>query len=151
MKIHAEFHSVAEMASFARLVQSGLAVNPNAKFKDKDKPAVDKDWQAMYERTEANLQRALHRLSLADPQGKTANYDFEPDSKPKGAPQMSIADMEFTNRTFNCLNMAGIYRLEELLAYKEKELMKLPNLGRKSMKDIHETLALHNLKLSEAS
>jgi DNA-directed RNA polymerase alpha subunit len=146
MKIHAEFHSVAEMASFARLVQSGLVANPNAKFKEKDEPAVEKDWQRMYERTEANLQRALHRLSLADPEGKTANYDAGPPA-PAANTGTPIEELEFTVRTENCCRAENILTVEDLCAWRAKELLKIPNLGAKSLKEIRETLAARGLTL----
>ena len=95
MKIHVEFNSVAEMASFSKFVNGGLQPHSDVKFKEKDKPAIEDPYKWKYERTVANLERALKRLSMLDPKGETANYDFMPEVKVKDSVDM----LELTVRT----------------------------------------------------
>jgi len=143
MKIHVEFNSVAEMASFSKFVQGGLLPHADVKFKEKNKPAVEDSYKWKYERTVANLERALQRISMLDPPGKSANYDFMPEVKATNF----VDKFEFTVRTGNCLTACGIKSVENLCGTTALELSKLPNLGRKSLKEIREKLAEHNLKL----
>ena len=143
MKIHVEFNSVAEMASFSKFVNGGLQPHSDVKFKEKDKPAIEDPYKWKYERTVENLERALKRLSMLDPKGETANYDFMPEVKVKN----SITQLEFTVRTGNCLTAGGIKSVENLCNTTALELSKLPNLGRKSLKEIREKLAEQNLHL----
>jgi DNA-directed RNA polymerase alpha subunit len=62
-------------------------------------------------------------------------------------PSRLIDDMPFTVRTSNCLRDAKIHTLGQLEQWTENELIKLPNLGRKSLKEIIEELARVGLKL----
>ena len=146
MKIHAEFNSIAEMANFARVVQNGLAPHGDVKFKAKADPAVEPDWKSMFERTQANLERALERLKLSDPEGKTANYDAETPA-PEANKGTSIEELELTVRTANCCQAEKIFTVEELCACRAEDLLEIPNLGLKSLKEIREKLAERGLKL----
>jgi len=141
MKIHVEFNSVAEMANFSKFVQGGLLPHSDVKFKEKDKPAVEDNYKWKFERTQENLERALQRIRMLDPKGETANYDFMPEVKVKNP----ITQLEFTVRTGNCLTAGGIKSVENLCNTTALELSKLPNLGRKSLKEIREKLAEHKL------
>lgn len=51
-----------------------------------------------------------------------------------------IADLDFSVRTINCLRRARINTVNELSKKTVEELMKIRNLGRKSLKEILETL-----------
>ena len=62
---------------------------------------------------------------------------------------MSVDDMELTMRALNCLKAHGIKTVGDLLQNTRWELMKVPNLGRKSLLEIEEVLAKWNLKLFE--
>jgi DNA-directed RNA polymerase alpha subunit len=55
-------------------------------------------------------------------------------------PSRLIDDMPFTVRTSNCLREAKIHTVGQLQQWTENELLKLPNLGRKSIKEIIEEL-----------
>jgi DNA-directed RNA polymerase alpha subunit len=146
MKIHVEFNSLAEMASFARFTESRLTTplvpEKTAKQMEREKEK-DNSYKWKYERTVANLERALQRISMLDPKGETANYDFMPEVKVKNP----VSQLEFTVRTGNCLTAGGIKSVENLCNTTALELSKLPNLGRKSLKEIREKLAEHHLKL----
>lgn len=59
----------------------------------------------------------------------------------------NIDQLEFTVRTANCLKAEGIETVDQLIACTAQELLKAPNLGRKSLKEIEDTLALRGLFL----
>ena len=50
--------------------------------------------------------------------------------------QEDIIDLEFSVRTYNCLKRSRINTVEELLQKSEEDLMRVRNLGRKSLKEI---------------
>ena len=58
-----------------------------------------------------------------------------------------IDDMRLTMRSTNCLKAEGIYTVGELIKWKERELLKTPNLGKKSLREIKEVLQEWGLKL----
>lgn len=60
---------------------------------------------------------------------------------------LKIENMQFSKRTFNCLNRAGITTLAELLCLSEEDLLKIRNLGMQSLTEIIDTLKNHNLEL----
>lgn len=69
----------------------------------------------------------------------------EEDEKEK-AYQMTIEELDFSVRSYNCLKRAGINYVEELTQKSEADMMKVRNLGRKSLEEvIHK---LHELGLS---
>lgn len=57
----------------------------------------------------------------------------------------SIWKCEFTARTFNCLNSEGITTVKQLIRKNPKDLLKIPNLGKKSFNEIEQFLEQHNL------
>lgn len=143
MKIHVEFNSVAEMANFAKFTNGNLLPHADVQFKDKNKPAVEKNYKQEYEITLANLERALQRLRIIDPKGKSANFDFVPEVKVKDP----VETLELTVRTQNCLAADDIKSISHLCSKTANDLLKTPNLGRKSLREIREKLAEHGLKL----
>lgn len=144
MKIHVEFNSVAEMANFSKFVQGGLLPHSDVKFKDKEKPAVEENYKWKYERTAANLERALYRIRMLDPNGETANYDFMPEAPIKGT---HVEELELSARATNCLKAGGIKTIEELCTKTHWELRKIPNLGKVTINEIITELAKRKLKL----
>jgi len=54
-----------------------------------------------------------------------------------------------TTRVINCFLAEGICSLEQLLTYSEQELSRIPNFGRKSVRDVVEALAARGLKLRD--
>lgn len=55
--------------------------------------------------------------------------------------------MELTVRSANCLKAEDIYYIGDLIQRTETELLKTPNLGRKSLNEIKEVLASKGLTL----
>ena len=58
-----------------------------------------------------------------------------------------IEDLELTVRSTNCLKAEDIHYVGDLVQRTETELMRTPNLGKKSLTEISEVLAEHGLKL----
>ena len=59
--------------------------------------------------------------------------------------EMSIEDLELSVRSFNCLKRAGISTVEDLTNKSESDMMKVRNLGKKSLDEV--TNKLHALGL----
>lgn len=58
-----------------------------------------------------------------------------------------VEDLELTVRSANCLKAENIYYIGDLIQRTENELLKTPNLGRKSLNEIKEVLGTHGLTL----
>jgi len=58
-----------------------------------------------------------------------------------------VDDLELTVRSANCLKAENIYYIGDLIQRTETELLKTPNLGRKSLNEIKEVLAERGLTL----
>tara|TARA_R110000868_G_scaffold225713_4_gene477980 strand:+ start:1100 stop:1504 length:405 start_codon:yes stop_codon:yes gene_type:complete len=60
-----------------------------------------------------------------------------------------IANLELTVRAENCLREAGVFTITQLVEYTVNNLLKFPNLGSKSLKEIIGKLEARGLKLKE--
>jgi Bacterial RNA polymerase, alpha chain C terminal domain len=60
---------------------------------------------------------------------------------------IQIEDAGFTLRTFVCLKAECINTLGKLITFSESDLLKIPNLGKKSLNEIKEVLSKYELKL----
>ncbi len=58
-----------------------------------------------------------------------------------------VDDLELTVRSANCLKAENIYYIGDLVQHTETELLKTPNLGKKSLTEIKDVLAQRNLSL----
>ena len=58
-----------------------------------------------------------------------------------------IDDLELGVRSTNCLKAENVYYIGDLVQRTETELMKTPNLGKKSLNEIKEALKAHDLEL----
>jgi DNA-directed RNA polymerase subunit alpha len=62
---------------------------------------------------------------------------------------MTIEDLDLSVRSYNCLKRAGINNVSELVQKSEDDMMKVRNLGRKSMEEVKKKLIELSLGLSE--
>ena len=70
------------------------------------------------------------------------------ESKKEKVLEMTIEELELSVRSFNCLKRAGISTVEDLTNKSESEMMKVRNLGKKSLEEVTEKL--HSLGLDFA-
>ncbi len=62
---------------------------------------------------------------------------------------MTIEELDFSVRSFNCLKRAGINTVEDLIAKTEDDMMKVRNLGRKSLEEVINKLESLGLALRD--
>ena len=60
-----------------------------------------------------------------------------------------IEDLDLSCRSYNCLKRAGISTVAELTQKTEDEMMKVRNLGKKSLKEVKEKLLENNLSFRD--
>ena len=82
-------------------------------------------------------------ISLDDIQESSSDDDVEIDP----ILLRSIDDLELTVRSANCLKAESIYYIGDLIQRTEVELLKTPNLGKKSLTEIKDVLAARGLAL----
>ncbi len=61
--------------------------------------------------------------------------------------EMSIEELDLSVRSYNCLKRAGINTVQELISKTEEEMMKVRNLGKKSLEEVELKLNHLGLKL----
>ena len=62
---------------------------------------------------------------------------------------MTIEELDFSVRSFNCLKRAGINTVEDLISKTEDDMMKVRNLGRKSLEEVINKLESLGLALRD--
>ena len=70
------------------------------------------------------------------------------ESKKEKVLEMPIEELELSVRSYNCLKRAGISTVEDLANKSESDMMKVRNLGKKSLDEV--TNKLHSLGLDFA-
>ena len=71
--------------------------------------------------------------SIADMTGLMIEKTEDPKVK---ALETTIEDLDFSVRAYNCLKRAGIHTLQDLVNKSETDMMKIRNLGKKSLKEV---------------
>lgn len=79
-------------------------------------------------------------------QGVEIMVEKEEDKKEKIL-EMTIEELDLSVRSYNCLKRAGINTVEELVQRNEEEMMKVRNLGRKSLEEVQQKLTGLGLSL----
>ena len=64
--------------------------------------------------------------------------------------EMTIEELDFSVRSFNCLKRAGINTVEDLINTSEEDMMKVRNLGRKSLEEVIGKLEAMGLSLAKS-
>lgn len=70
------------------------------------------------------------------------------DDKKDGLLEMTIEELDLSVRSFNCLKRAGINMVGDLINKSEEDMMKVRNLGRKSLEEVINKLASLGFTLS---
>jgi len=63
--------------------------------------------------------------------------------------EMTIEELDLSVRSFNCLKRAGINTVEDLIGKTEEDMMKVRNLGRKSLEEVMNKLHSMGLTLTK--
>ena len=71
--------------------------------------------------------------SIANVSGMMIEKTEDPKVK---ALETSIEDLDFSVRAYNCLKRAGIHTLQDLVNKSESDMMKIRNLGKKSLREV---------------
>ncbi len=83
------------------------------------------------------LNEHLNLFVALSEEGFTSEIMVEKDDKGKEkALEMTIEELDLSVRSFNCLKRAGINTVEDLIAKSQDEMMKVRNLGRKSLEEV---------------
>lgn len=64
--------------------------------------------------------------------------------------EMTIEELDLSVRSYNCLKRAGINTVEELIQRTEEDMMKVRNLGKKSLEEVTSKLAEMDLSLRKS-
>lgn len=64
-------------------------------------------------------------------------------------PEMTIEELDLSVRSYNCLKRAGIQTVLELTQTTEEDMMKVRNLGKKSLKEVKDKLAEYGLSFRQ--
>jgi len=101
-------------------------------------------------------EEAIRRAATILQQQLAVFVDLETDSEPEPEEQREevdpillrpVDDLELTVRSANCLKAENVYYIGDLVQRTEVELLKTPNLGKKSLTEIKDVLASKGLSL----
>jgi DNA-directed RNA polymerase subunit alpha len=101
-------------------------------------------------------EEAIRRAATILQQQIAVFVDLEQDAKPEPKQEREeidpillrpVDDLELTVRSANCLKAENIYYIGDLVQRTEVELLKTPNLGKKSLTEIKDVLASKGLSL----
>ena len=82
--------------------------------------------------------------SIADVTGMMIEKTEDPKEKALGT---TIEDLDFSVRAYNCLKRANVHTLQDLVNMTESDMMKIRNLGKKSLKEVHDKVRELGLSL----
>ena len=77
-------------------------------------------------------------VTMAQPEANPADKVLE----------LTIEELDLSVRSFNCLKRANINTVEDLISKTEDDMMKVRNLGRKSLEEVINKLAMMGLSLA---
>lgn len=86
------------------------------------------------------LEKAVEELNMIKEEEIIVENKFE---------NMPIEELDLSVRSYNCLKRAAISTVAELTQKTEEEMMKVRNLGKKSLKEVKEKLAENNLSFRD--
>ena len=93
-----------------------------------------------------------HLKLFIDMSDKAQQEEFlveRPEVKKEKVLEMTIEELELSVRSFNCLKRAGIDTVEDLIGRTEEDMIKVRNLGRKSLEEVIQKLNDLNLSLKK--
>jgi DNA-directed RNA polymerase subunit alpha len=140
-------------ASFSPIFKVSYSVD-NARVEnrtDLDKLVLELETNGTID-PEESIRRAATILQqqmavFVDLQGETAEEPEEKEEEIDPILLRPVDDLELTVRSANCLKSESIYYIGDLIQRTEVELLKTPNLGKKSLTEIKDVLASRGLSL----
>ena len=87
-------------------------------------------------------------IDLSEDIGNTSIVIEKPESQRDKVLEMTIEELDLSVRSFNCLKRAGINTVEDLVAKTQEDMMKVRNLGSKSLEEVINKLDAMGLALS---
>lgn len=85
---------------------------------------------------------------LSDTIGNSCTVVEKEPERPDTVMKMTIEELDLSVRSFNCLKRANINTVEALTNKTEEEMIKVRNLGRKSLEEVEHKLAMMGLSLA---
>ena len=85
---------------------------------------------------------------LSDTIGNSCTVVEKEPERPDTVMKMTIEELDLSVRSFNCLKRANINTVEDLTNKTEEEMIKVRNLGRKSLEEVEHKLAMIGLSLA---
>jgi len=85
---------------------------------------------------------------LSDTIGNEDIVKPKADAKPPAVMQMTIEELDLSVRSFNCLKRANINTVADLISKTQDEMIKVRNLGHKSLEEVEHKLATLGLALA---
>lgn len=87
-------------------------------------------------------------MALTEASGGSSFRDMDDSSNRNHVLDTVIEDLDFSVRTYNCLKRAGINSIGDLVARSEEDMMKVRNLGKKSLEEVIQKLEELGLSLA---
>ena len=87
--------------------------------------------------------------NLSDTVGTSTTVVEKTSDRPDAKLSMTIDELDLSVRSFNCLKRANINTVADLISKTEDEMMKVRNLGRKSLEEVINKLAMIGLALAD--
>lgn len=87
-------------------------------------------------------------IDLSDNAKNTEIMVEKEETKKEKVLEMTVEELDLSVRSYNCLKRAGINTVEDLIAKTEADMMKVRNLGRKSLEEVVNKLDGLGLSLS---
>jgi DNA-directed RNA polymerase subunit alpha len=91
--------------------------------------------------------RLFFELGAAGFQAEIGTEEQSTDEILKNVPDVKIEELDFSQRTFNCLRRAGILNLRALALVTEVDLTAIRGFGKKSLLDVRDKLQEHGLEM----
>ena len=86
---------------------------------------------------------------LSETMGSQSTVVDKPNAEQSKVLDLTIEELDLSVRSFNCLKRANINTVEDLISKTEEEMMKVRNLGRKSLEEVINKLDMMGLSLSK--
>ena len=122
----------ARVGHDSRFDELTLEVTTNGSIRPQEAVAMAAQLLIAHLQKFADLEDSVRSIKLVKEEVKTEENKFQ---------SMMIEELDLSVRSNNCLKRAGITTVMELTQKSEEEMMKVRNLGKKSLKEVKEKLA----------